>query len=187
MTREPSHWIACLAAALVLGLGACDRRIEQLDPDERPAQPDLSKIFPPGADRAKPGPAGMPMPPGRAAPPVAEATAAAPIRGSLTLSSSLSDRVAPGAVLFLIARRGESGPPLAVKRVAAPSFPMDFELGPEDRMIQSLPFEGPLQLSARLDRDGNATSREPGDLQSSAPVAARPGDTGVELVIDSVL
>jgi hypothetical protein len=87
----------------------------------------------------------------------------------------------------LIARRGEAGPPLAVKRIADASFPLEFELGPDDRMIRTLPFVGPLQLSARLDSDGNAMSRVPGDLQTGAVVEAMPGDSGVALAIDSVL
>ena len=56
--------------------------------------------------------------------------------------------------------------------MAAPSFPLDFSLGPEDRMIQAMPFAGPLGLSARIDADGNATSREPGDLQGPRVTAS---------------
>ena len=71
-------------------------------------------------------------------------------------------------MLFLIARTAAAGPPLAVKRIEAPSFPLDFEIGPDDRMIQAMPFAGSVQLTARLDSDGNATSRTPGDLQGVA-------------------
>lgn len=179
-----------IAAALWLASAACDRRIEKLDPNERPSQPDLSKIFPPGAARREAMPAGMPEPP-RGAPSIAETAAEtserAPIRGTLLLADAVRARVPSGAVLFLIARRGESGPPLAVKRISGPSFPLEFEIGPGDRMIKSMPFEGTLQLSARLDGDGNATSRTPGDLLSSTAAQAQPGDSGVQLVIDSVL
>ena len=93
-----------------------------------------------------------------------------------------------GAILFLIARKGEGGgPPLAVKRVEAPTFPMEFTLGPGDRMIQAMPFTGPLQLSVRLDADGNAMTRAAGDLQGQAPAPHQPGDSGIAIVIDQVM
>ena len=97
------------------------------------------------------------------------------------------DRIPPGAVLFILARRAATGPPLAVKRVRDPSLPLEFTLGPENRMIQSMPFKGPLQLSARLDADGNAMSREPGDLLGEVPGPVTTGAQGVEIVIDRSL
>ena len=89
--------------------------------------------------------------------------------------------------LFIIARHG-AGPPLAVKRVADPKFPVQFSVGPEDRMIQSMPFTGPIELTARIDGDGNATSRSPGDIMGTArggPV--EPGASGVAILLDTPL
>jgi hypothetical protein len=74
-----------------------------------------------------------------------------------------------------------------VKRVASPRFPLEFEIGPDDRMIDTMPFSGPFRLSARIDADGSATSRNPGDLQGEVSGRVDPGATGVELVIDEVL
>ena len=54
-------------------------------------------------------------------------------------------------------------------------------------MIQAIPFAGPLQLSARVDADGNATSREPGDLQGAAATPVDPGATDVTIRIDTRL
>jgi hypothetical protein len=54
-------------------------------------------------------------------------------------------------------------------------------------MIEQMPFAGPLRLSARLDADGNATTRNPGDLQGSAPDAVEPGAGGVRIRIDEAL
>ena len=182
--------IALLAAAALLG---CDRNLEPFDASEEPREPDLSKIFPEGAERAAQAGPGLPAPPGQApgrgAPPLAAEGGRGggdPISGTVRLADGLP-AVPDGAVLFIIARRGEAGPPLAVKRIAAPSFPLDFTLGPEDRMIQALPFEGPLRISARLDADGNATTRAPGDLQGAAPDTVEPGATGVPVLIDEVL
>ena len=192
------RWLALLLATFALA--GCDRNLEPYRPGEEPEQPDLSRIFPEGAEQAARVDSSLQMPPAPepargagAAPPAgpggaAEAAGdARPIRGTVRVSDALSDRVAPGAVLFLIARRGDAGPPLAVVRVAGPRFPLDFSIGPEDRMIRTMPFEGELRLSARLDGDGNAMSREPGDLQGSADGGFEPGASGVEIVLDEIL
>ena len=48
-----------------------------------------------------------------------------------------------------------------------------------------MPFTGPFQLTARVDADGNAATRNPGDLPGKA--SASTGARDVELVIDQVL
>ena len=174
-----------LVAALA-GLAACDRNIEPYDPNEAPEQPDLSRIFPAGSERA---PSDQPptLPPSpreeqRAAPDEGQ-----PIRGTIRIAPELAGRVPSGAVLFLIARHGGAGPPLAVQRIAKPRFPLEFSIGPQDRMIQAIPFAGEIDLSARIDADGNAMSRQPGDLEGRAAAAVEPGASGVAITIDSVL
>ncbi len=190
---SPRRLVSAIAfGTLAFTTGAavgCDRGVEPFDPAERPRQPDLSRIFPEGAERSA-RPAQMPAGPGdatgsRGAPPVA--SSAKPIQGTVTVADGLSDRVSAGAVLFLIARSGASGPPLAVKRIASPRFPLDFTIGPDDRMIAAMPFAGPLRLTARVDSDGNVTTRSPGDLQGAAEGDFHPGDTGVALVLDESL
>jgi len=110
------------------------------------------------------------------------------VSGTIALAPGFEARVPAGAVLFLIARTGAGGgPPLAVKRVESPRFPMEFSLGPDDRMIKTAPFAGPLQLSVRLDADGNAMTRAPGDLHGETPQPHQPGESGVAIVIDQVL
>ena len=168
-------------------------------PGEEPSAPDLSRIFPRGAEQAKEeegagrtggrASAAASGPVAGAPPGAAEERGALgpPIRGTVTIAPALVERAPKGAVLFLIARRGASGPPTAVKRIPNPTFPLEFELGPQDRMIQAMPWSGPLELSARLDSDGNATTRSPGDLQGSAPGPANPGDAQIRIVLDEVL
>jgi cytochrome c-type biogenesis protein CcmH len=182
------RWLPWIIGALLAGL-ACDRNLEPYDPNEQPRQPDLSKIFPAGAERAERAQPGLVAAPGmeqqRGTAPAAEA--GAPIHGTVRLAPELAERVPTGAVLFLIARNAAGGPPLAVKRIPSPSFPLEFELGADDRMIQAMPFAGEMTLSARLDADGNATSRTPGDLQGAAAAPVHPGATGVEVLIDQAL
>lgn len=182
-----------LTLALLAGAG-CDRNIEPFDPDEQPREPDLSKIFPEGAEQAAKAEPGLPPAPGggRGAPSLpqevagAEAAEGAPIQGSVELAPEFAGKTPANAVLFIIGRRGGGGPPLAVKRVPNPSFPLTFVLGPDDRMIQTLPFAGPVTLSARLDSDGNATSTEPGDLSGVALGGPVPtGAAGVVIRLDT--
>lgn len=174
---------------------ACDRNIEPYVPGEEPRQPDLSRIFPAGAEqqarRAAPGEL-PPQPRPRGAPPVeADARAnlakAEPIRGEVRVAEALRERLRPDAVLFIIARVGTAGPPLAVKRIRSPRFPLQFSIGPDDRMIATLPFQGALQLTARLDGDGDAISRDPGDLQGRADGTYPPGASNVTIVLDEAL
>ena len=177
-------WLVPLASLLLL-LTACDRNVAPFE-EEEPSEPDLGAIFPEGAKRAaQPGPDVPPELGGGGAPPAAPGSAGDPVRGTITLGEGME--TPPGAVLFIIARRGESGPPLAVKRIVGAEFPLVFELGPDDRMIAAMPFTGPFGVSARIDGDGNAMSRSPGDLQGAVDGDVNPGDTGLELVLDEKL
>jgi len=172
--------------AFLMVSSACDRNIEPFVPGETAVEPDLSEIFPAGAERAaRPSP-GLPPAPGEmaAAPAAPVAAAAAPIRGSVKLAPELSGSVPPGAVLFLIARGPSPGPPLAVQKIADPKFPLEFSIGPEDRMMRDMPFVGPISISARIDADGNAMTRGAGDLQGESPGNYQPGATGVDVLID---
>jgi hypothetical protein len=185
---------ALLAACALHAAAACDRRIEPFDPEEKPAPPDIARIFRPEQDPLPELAAGVPAPrPGPRAGPDATGAAGgdagppAPITGTIRLAPELAGRVPADAVLFLIALRGTAGPPLAVVKLTSPSFPLEFEIGPDDRMIETLPFEGPVLLSARLDADGEPLTRAPGDLQGRAPGEMLPGATGVILTIDEAI
>jgi hypothetical protein len=182
---------ARFALALVvaaLPFSACHRKVEPFDPNEQVEQPDLSKIFPEGATRAM-APSEMPPSPEQLAagsPAVAGMTApenaGPPIRGVVRLAEGVE---APaGAMLFVIARAGGAGPPTAVLRVPAPRFPFEFTLGPENRMIAEMPWQGPLNLSARIDLDGNAMTRDAGGLEGRAAQPASPGDAGIEIALE---
>jgi hypothetical protein len=174
--------LACVAFA------GCDRHMEPFVPGEQPRQPDLSKIFPAGAERtAEAGASARVRGSSRGAAPMSGSGSSEAIEGRIELAESLSGRVPPGAVLFVIARRGSAGQPLAVKRIVSPQFPLDFAIGPDDRLTQAVPFEGPLQITALLDSDGNATTREPGDLQGALSAPVVPGARGLTLTIDEVL
>jgi cytochrome c-type biogenesis protein CcmH len=178
--------LGILVGVVLLTSSGCDRNIAPYDPNEKVERPDLSRIFPEGAERSGDAEAlrgAMPPP----AAPVAPSPGGAALHGTIRISDALAGRVPSGAVLFLIARTGQGGPPTAVRRIEAPRFPLEFEIGPDDRMIQSMPFAGPFQLSARIDADRNAMTRNPGDLQGQAAGSFAPGARDIEIVIDEVL
>ena len=187
-----SRFALGLLVAASLALGACQRKVEPYDANEQVVQPDLSKIFPEGAERAMASaPAEMPPSPEELmsrAPAVAGMTApenaGPPIQGTVRLEDGAE--IPSGATLFVLARTGAAGPPTAVLRLPAPGFPFEFRLGPENRMIAAMPWEGPFQLSARIDLDGNATTRDAGGLEGRSAAPAKPGDSGIEIVLGPV-
>lgn len=106
------------------------------------------------------------------------------ISGVITVAPSLAGDVSPGDVLFIMAKR-EEGPPVAVKRIQGPSFPLAYTLGPEDVMIPGTPFEGRFYIVARLKKDGTAGPPKPGDLEGVYPGnPARVGETQVHIDIN---
>jgi len=148
--------------------------IAMADNPGRRAVPDLPPDHP-GSGAKRPD-----MPPGHpgAGP---TATAGPGIQGSVVLADGAS---APaGAVLFIIARgKGvRGGPPAAVKRLQGGPFPVTFQISSADAMMGgALPEE--VTITARLDSDGNAGTRSPGDLVA-AGLDARIGSSGVQLVL----
>jgi tetratricopeptide (TPR) repeat protein len=82
---------------------------------------------------------------------------------SITVTLDLDPAAAQKTgVLFVIARNPMGGPPYAVKRVQAPSFPITFDFGSADSMMGQ-PLPDKFRLEARLDSDGNAATKPPTD------------------------
>jgi tetratricopeptide (TPR) repeat protein len=85
------------------------------------------------------------------------------VAGTVDIEPSLKGTVAPVGVLFVFAREAGAagGPPLAVKRLPA-IFPAAFELTDADSMMGQ-PLPDRLLIEARLDSDGDPTTRSPAD------------------------
>jgi hypothetical protein len=201
--RKLGHSLLCVVL-MSLGL-ACDRNIEAFEPGEEPSAPDLARIFPApaggvggaeaagSAETANSGSgqaARAALPPSRAeaGSPASSGSAnasVAPIEGVIEIAPEHASSRPDGAILFVIARNvgARGGPPLAVLRIAEPSFPLAFTIGPENVMIPSMKFAGSISLSARLDADGNAMTRGAGDVSSATQEPLTPGMTGVTLLL----
>ena len=163
--------LACLPWLLMTLLTlACDRRLEPYVPPEQEPPPPSRPVRIPGLENPAPREAQLTRP-----------AAAGVIRGTVSLAAGIE---APAqGVLFVIARTPGGGPPLAVKRLPVGSFPLDFELGPADVMLRGRPFQGPILLTARIDRDGDPLTRESDELVANLPQPLEPGATGARLVL----
>lgn len=94
----------------------------------------------------------------------APSPAAAALRGVIELPDALRAKVGPGALVFVTVREAgvTQGPPVAVKRMPASSFPLEFEIGPADSMMgQPLPARA--RVEARVDSDGDPLTRNASD------------------------
>ncbi|NKB86893.1 MAG: hypothetical protein GKS06_01555 [Acidobacteria bacterium] len=100
--------------------------------------------------------------------------------GSVRLGDEIAS--APDGVLYVIVRVAgrAGGPPLAVKRLPV-ELPTDFVVTSADSMIPGTPLVDGMDVTIRVDQDGDAFTVQPGDLQGSVgPVAI--GDT-IEIVL----
>jgi len=156
----------------------------------------LLKLVPPGEERNEvakvlaeiPTTGGAPKPNAGATP--ATMPSGQTISGKITVDPKLKDRIDPQAALFIIARpaAGAGGPPLAVKKIDHPTFPLNYSLGQENVMMQNTPFTGKINIIVRLDKDGNPTTRGAGDL--AGEYKKNPANVGVmnaDIVINQVM
>ena len=90
----------------------------------------------------------------------------------------------PDGILYVIVRVAgrEGGPPLAVKRLPA-DLPVEFTVTAADAMVPGTPLVDAMDVTVRLDQDGDALSRQAGDLTGTVGSVAI-GDT-IEIVLTS--
>ena len=118
-----------------------------------------------------------------------QAAASAQISGKITIDPKVRTSIDPTSALFIIARPAGAagGPPLAVKKIDTPVFPLSYSLGQENVMMQGTAFAGKINITARLDKDNNPTTRDPGDLTGdfkNNPVVV--GAENVDIVLNQV-
>ena len=124
---------------------------------------------------------GLPAP---AAPALAAAGTA--VTGTVSLDSRFAGRVQNNAVLFIYAKAADSpGPPLAVMRMAATTWPVSFHLDDSMAMIPSrrLSQFDKVIIEARISRSGQATPSS-GDLYVTSQVLHPDSNTKLALVIN---
>ena len=110
------------------------------------------------------------------------------IQIQVELDPALAGQVRPGDTLFVFARAPEGGPPLAIRRVADPQFPVAVTLGAAHRMIDGVQLRTgeAVSLGARLSHSGQAQAQS-GDLEAELLSLTPSGQDSVQLRIENVL
>lgn len=106
------------------------------------------------------------------------------VSGTITIAPALASKVSPTAVLYVLAMK-TMGPPLAVRGIPHPAFPLSYAITEKDVMMPGEKLAGPLYLIARVYMDGNAHPPTKGDMEGIAP--SNPvslGSSRADIVID---
>jgi cytochrome c-type biogenesis protein CcmH len=114
----------------------------------------------------------------------APVAADAAIKGRIDIAPALKSRLADTDVLFLFARSGQDGPPVAVIRASASQLPLEFELDDSTAMNPGNPLSQHkrVTLVARVSKSGNPMA-QPGDLEGTV-AAVKVGAAGVKILIN---
>lgn len=109
------------------------------------------------------------------------------IRGEIDVKPELKANLTASHVVFVSAKKGQGGgPPLAAKRMAVGTFPIQFELSAADQMIAGgPPLEGDVEITVRFDADSDVMTRQPGDLVWKGPATV--GGPAMKLVVSEVV
>jgi hypothetical protein len=173
--------------ALVLGLSAALGGFGCNKSQDEGAKPSGVPPLPAAAQPPAPtAPAPAPTAPAPTAP--AAADPAATITGAIVIPAAMA-KLKPNGTLYLVARRPSDNPSargtmIAVKKMPATKFPLEFTLSAADMPFQNGPFDGDLVLTARIDQDGDPMSHQKGDMLGTLNVHV--GAHGVTLPLDQV-
>jgi hypothetical protein len=111
------------------------------------------------------------------------------VSGVIKVHAKAKDRLAAGGAVFVTVKRSvdgaASGPPLAVEKLTWTKDELPFEMTEKQAMIAGTELTGEVVVTARYDQDGDAISKQPGDVSGSIKVKVPA--TKVTLTLDDVL
>jgi hypothetical protein len=113
------------------------------------------------------------------------------VKGVIKIHAKAKSKVAAGTPVFLVVKRAgadgqPSGPPLAVEKLAwGAKDEIPFEVSEANAMIAGTELTGDVVVTARYDQDGDALSKQPGDVVGTLRVKI-PADK-VTVTLDDVL
>jgi hypothetical protein len=112
------------------------------------------------------------------------------VAGVLRLDDKVKSKVKEGDTVFLVARQADAaggpGPILAVKKLTATKWPMPFQLDGRDAMMTGTALGGKVVVTVRVDKDGDAITKNPGDVTGASRAIEVPADK-VVVTLDTVL
>lgn len=136
--------------------------------------------------------AGMAMPPGMQPPdPNRPVDPSKFLKGEIVATDATRKLIKAGDTLFLSARPIEPvsgdviGAPVAVARIIIDELPAKFELSGKNSMIAGTVFDGAVVIEARIDRDREARTAEPGDIEGKVRATIPAAD--LRLTLDTIL
>jgi hypothetical protein len=112
------------------------------------------------------------------------------IRGLIKVHPKAADRAKTGGAIFVIVKQADAtgqptGTPLAVDKLTWTGKDLPFELSEAQAMIKGTQLTGDVVIVARYDQDGDAITKQPGDITGQLRVKI-PADN-VSLFLDTVL
>jgi hypothetical protein len=112
------------------------------------------------------------------------------IKGVIAIHPKAADRAKPGGALFVVVKRADAsgqptGTPLAVDKLTWQNGEVPFEMTERQAMIAGTQLTGDVVVIARYDQDGDAISKQPGDIVGQLRVTV-PADN-VKVYLDEVL
>ena len=112
------------------------------------------------------------------------------IRGLIKVGAKAADHAKSGGAIFLIVKQADptgqpTGTPLAVDKLTWTGKDLPFEMTEGQAMIKGTQLVGDVVITARYDQDGDAISKQPGDITGQLRVKV-PAEN-VSVVLDNVL
>jgi hypothetical protein len=112
------------------------------------------------------------------------------IRGLIKLDPKTADKAKAGGAIFVIVKQADAsgqptGTPLAVDKLTWQGKDLPFELTEGQAMIKGTQLTGDVVVTARYDQDGDAISKQPGDL--TGQVRVKVPIENASLVLDKIL
>lgn len=111
------------------------------------------------------------------------------ISGTITMSAELQNQLGESDTLYILAMPTTAGaPPVAVKRMVGVKFPLDYTFDAQDAIDQTRPFEGEVNVMARIKKSGIASISVPGDMEGAYPRnPVKVGAKDIDFAIDKVV
>ncbi len=112
------------------------------------------------------------------------------VKGVIKVHEKARARTQSGTALFIVVKRADAsgqatGMPLAVDKLTWSGTDLAFELTEKQAMVAGTELTGEVIVTARYDQDGDAMSKQPGDIVGTARVKL-PADN-VNILLDDIL
>jgi hypothetical protein len=112
------------------------------------------------------------------------------LTGTIKVHAKAKARIAAGGAVFLVVKRADAtgtptGTPLAVDKLEWQKDEIPFAVSEKNAMVGGTELTGDVVITARYDQDGDALSKQPGDIVGSARVKIPA--TNVTVTLDDVI